>query len=103
MCPQKRGKIIGNKVYKKENTEMQKVPDFEIPNVLYSGQEEILRPHQKGEDIWWIIKPSDVANPGTVTIKFENLRGKEFSYSFEIKKRCTDEKGWTYYEIKMKK
>jgi hypothetical protein len=95
--------ICRNKVYKKEDTKMEKVPEFEIPNFLYSGQEEILKPRQKGEDVWWIIKPYDVTNPGMIKIKYENLRGKEFSRSFHIEKRCTDEKGWTYYKVKMKK
>lgn len=93
--------ICRNKVYEIENTEMQKVPEFEIPNFLYPGQQEILKPMQKGEDVWWLIKPVDTEKPGTIKIKYQNLKGQEFNYGFEIKKRCIDEKGWTYYAIKM--
>lgn len=92
--------ICRNKIYRKEDVEMQKVPEFETPNFLYPGQHEILKPMQKGEDVWWIVKPVDTEKPGTIKIKYRNLKGREFSRGFEFKKRCADEKGWTYYAIK---
>ena len=92
--------ICRNKIYEIEDKDTYKAPEFEIPNFLSSGQEEILKPRQKGEDILWIIKPEDVMNPGTVEIKYQNLKGKDFFKKFKIIKRCSDEKGWTYYEMK---
>lgn len=93
--------ICRNNIYMTENKEMYKVPEFEVPNFLYPGQEEILKPKQKGEDILWLIKPSNVENPGYIKVKCQNLKGKEFVYRFEIRKRCSDGKGWTYYEAKV--
>ena len=41
--------LCRNSLYPVTDTQQVKVPEFEIPYSLYPGQDEILRPRQKGE------------------------------------------------------
>jgi hypothetical protein len=86
-----------NSLYPVTEVQQVKAPEFEIPYSLYPGQEEILKPRQKGEKNIWIIKKS-----GTIKITYKNFKGEDFSGRFEIKERCKDEKGWTYWEVQPK-
>ena len=89
--------VCRNNAYSlKDNEEKMDNPKFNIPCFLYSGEEKLLTPLQKGEKDLWIIK-----NPGFIKIEYKNLEGKIYSRKFAIKKRCTDEKGWTYYQIEL--
>lgn len=80
----------------KDNEEKKAVPKFNIPCFLYSGEEKLLTPLQKGEQYLWIIK-----EPGFIKIEYRNLEGKIYSRKFAIKERCKDQKGWTYYQIEL--
>lgn len=86
-----------NNLYPVTDIQQVKPPEFEIPYSLYPGQEEILKPRQKGEKYVWIIK-----RKGTIKITYKNLKGEDFSGRFEIKERCKDERGWTYWEVQPK-
>ncbi|MDD5281822.1 MAG: hypothetical protein PHC37_04190 [Candidatus Omnitrophica bacterium] len=88
--------VCRNGVYPKELVEKVGFPNFEIPYSLYPGQEEILKPRQKGERDIWVIK-----NGGTVKIEYRNLRGEAFSGIFEIRERCRDSKNRTYWEVQL--
>lgn len=89
--------VCRNGLYPVTDNNQIKVPEFEIPYSLYPGQDEILRPRQKGEKDIWVIKGA-----GAIKITYKNLQGKEFSRRFEIKERCKDEKNWTYWTVQMK-
>jgi len=80
----------------KDNEEKKAIPKFNIPFFLYSGEEKLLTPQQKGEEDLWIIK-----EPGFIQIEYKNLEGKKDSKKFVIKERCKDNKDWTYYQIKL--
>ncbi|MBW2045611.1 MAG: hypothetical protein JRI96_12130 [Deltaproteobacteria bacterium] len=80
----------------KDNEEKMANPKFNIPCFLYSGEEKILTPLQKGEQDLWIIKKS-----GLIQIECKNLEGKKDSRKFAIKERCKDEKNWTYWQIEV--
>lgn len=96
-------KIVENNIacrngfYPKEAVEMVEPPDFKIPYSLYPGQEEILKPRQKEERDIWVIKKG-----GSIKIEYKNLRGEVFSGIFEIRERCKDGKGWTYWEVQLR-
>jgi hypothetical protein len=72
------------------------IPKFNIPCFLYSGEEKLLFPLQKGEQNLWIIK-----EPGFIQIEYRNLEGKIYSRKFAIKERCRDTKGWIYYQTEL--
>lgn len=86
-----------NGVYPLQAVQQVKSPEFEIPYSLYPGQEEILKPRQKGEIDIWVIKKG-----GTIKATYKNLKGDDFSGVFEIRERCKDKKDWTYWEVQPK-
>lgn len=86
--------VCRNGIYPVTDTQQVKVPEFAIPYSLYPGQEEVLKPKQKGEKDIWVIKGA-----GNIKITYRNLTGDSFLAEFEIKERCKDAKGWTYWEV----
>ena len=86
-----------NGLYPVTDTHQVKVPELSIPYSLYPGQEEVLKPKQKGEKDIWVIKGA-----GIVKVTYRNLTGDSFLAKFEIKERCRDAKGWTYWEVQPK-